>query len=65
MPGSNTYGENHEKSVISFKNMGIFGLMVIRMQIPQKTVHYKFVSAPSDAFHKQVGNQKNQKGYHF
>jgi hypothetical protein len=44
-------GKDYEKNVVSFENMGVFGLVMIRMKIPQKTVHNKFMSTPSDRFH--------------
>jgi uncharacterized membrane protein len=46
------YGKNHEKQIIALENMGVFGLVMVGMQIPQKTVHHKFVRAPSHAFHQ-------------
>jgi hypothetical protein len=44
--------------------MGIFGLVMICMQIPQKTMHHKFVGAPRNTLHKQISSQKNQKRNH-
>ena len=46
------YGKDYEKNVVSFENMGVFGLVMIRMKIPQKTVHNEFMSTPSDTFHQ-------------
>ena len=45
-------GKDYEKNVVSFENMDVFGLMMIRMKIPQKTVHNEFMSTPSDTFHQ-------------
>jgi len=49
-------GEDYEKNVVSFENMGVFGLVMICMQIPQKTMHHKFMGAPSNTLHKQIGS---------
>jgi hypothetical protein len=57
--------KNHEKQIIAFKNMGVFGLVVVGVQIPQESVHHKFVRAPSHAFHNQISDQKNQERNHF
>jgi hypothetical protein len=32
--------------------MGVFGLVMICMKIPQKTMHNEFMSTPSDTFHQ-------------
>jgi hypothetical protein len=36
--------------------MGVSGLVMICMQIPQKTMHHKFMGAPSNTLHKQIGS---------
>lgn len=46
------YGKNHEKQIIAFENMGVFGLVMVGVQIPKESVHHKFVRAPCHAFHK-------------
>jgi hypothetical protein len=45
-------GKDYEKNVVSFENMGVFGLVMISMKTPQKTVHNEFMSTPSDTFHQ-------------
>lgn len=57
-------GKNHEKQIIALENMGVFRLVVIGVQIPQKTVHHVFVRQPSHAFHQQISGQKNQERHH-
>ena len=45
-------GKNHEKQIVALENMGVLGLVVIGVQIPQKSVHHIFVRTPSHAFHQ-------------
>ena len=45
-------GKNHEKQIVALENMGVLGLVVIGVQIPQKSVHHIFMRAPSHAFHQ-------------
>jgi hypothetical protein len=59
------YGKNHEKQIISLENMSVFRLVMVGMQIPQKSVHHKFVRTPCHAFHNQISSQKNQERNHF
>jgi len=58
-------GKNHEKQIVALKNMGVFRLVMVFVQIPQKTVHHKFMSAPSPACHEKISGQKNQERNHF
>src|SRR3970040_1409453 len=45
--------ENHKKDIVSFENVGIFGLVMIGMEIPHRSVHNVLVSHPSHAFHEK------------
>jgi hypothetical protein len=45
--------KNHKKDVISFENVGIFGLVMIGVEIPHRTVHNVLMSHPGHAFHKK------------
>lgn len=45
--------KNHEKYIISFKNISIFGLMVIGVKIPHQTVHHILMGQPGHTFHKK------------
>jgi hypothetical protein len=46
-------GKNHKKNIVSFKNISIFGLVMISMKIPHQSVHYVLMSQPSNTFHKK------------
>jgi hypothetical protein len=46
-------GKNHKKDVVAFKNMGIFGLVMVGMKIPHQSVHDVFMGEPSHSFHQQ------------
>jgi len=50
------YRKNEEEGIVLFKKAGAFVVMVF-MEVPQKTVHYITVHQPGDAFHEQEGNK--------
>lgn len=57
--------KNDKKDVVAFKDIGIFRLVMIGVEIPHRSVHHVFVCTPSYAFHGQKSTQKNQKKDHF
>jgi hypothetical protein len=46
-------GKNHKKDIVSFENVGIFGLVMIGVKIPHQSMHNIFMCHPSHAFHKK------------
>jgi hypothetical protein len=58
------YGKNDKENIISLKNMGVFGLVMVCVKIPHKTVHHIFVGEPSNAFHEQKNSKGNKKINH-
>jgi hypothetical protein len=46
-------GKNDKKDVIAFKNVLVFGLVMIGMEIPHQAVHHVFMSEPGDTFHEK------------
>jgi len=53
-------GIENKKSVIPFKPGIVVFFMMVGMQVPQKTVHDKFVAEPCHEFHKQERQEKNK-----
>jgi hypothetical protein len=45
--------KNHKENIISFENIRIFRLVMIRMKIPHQAVHNVFMSHPGHAFHEK------------
>jgi len=48
------YGEDDEEGIVLFEGAVLFLVMVF-MEIPEKSMHYKFVCQPGDEFHYQEG----------
>jgi len=48
--------KNEEEGIVLFKKAGAFVVMVF-VEVPQKTVHYITVHQPGNAFHEQEGNK--------
>jgi hypothetical protein len=46
------YSKDEEEGIVLFKKTG-FNLMVIFVQVPQKTVHHKLMGKPCHEFHEE------------
>src|SRR5258706_12788029 len=44
------YSEDHKESIVLFKKSWFCPVMVF-VQVPQKTMHHKFMGAPGHSFH--------------
>lgn len=53
------YREDEEKEIILLEEAR-FGLVMIFMEVPHKTVHNEFMGAPGYAFHKGKGAERNE-----
>jgi hypothetical protein len=47
--------KNEKEKIVFLKHLVIRCVMII-VEIPQKTMHYKFMSAPGNAFHRNEGD---------
>lgn len=53
------YREDEEEEIILFEEAR-FGLVMVFMEVPHKTVHNKFMGAPGDPFHKGKSAERNE-----
>lgn len=53
-------GIKHKKPVIALKPGIVVLAVVVLVELPQKTVHDKFVAEPGHEFHKKENTEKNQ-----
>lgn len=51
------YGKYDKKSVVLLEESGLH-LMMIAMQIPEKSMHHPLMCGPGDAFHEDEGQQQ-------
>jgi hypothetical protein len=52
------HGKDHKKGIILFKEARFY-LVMIFMEIPQKSMHHIFMGAPGYTLHYKEGHQKN------
>jgi hypothetical protein len=45
--------KNHKENIISFENIGVLRLVMIRMKVPHQTVHNVFMCKPGHTFHEK------------
>lgn len=53
------YGKYDEEGIILFEESGLH-LVMILMQIPQKSMHHPFMRGPGDAFHEEESQEQNE-----
>jgi hypothetical protein len=44
------YSENDEEGIVLFKKSGLCPVMIL-VQVPQKTMHHKFMGTPGESLH--------------